>query len=152
MLEDITGAPATTTATALVEACAALGVKEVDVASPYLSELNAPMVEFLGAKGISVGRLRSLELGDSYAIASVPEDDQHALVRSASHTAPAVLIPCTDFLTLGLIPRLEAELGKPLIAANVATMWHAVQLLGGYPSGVMAEMGQLLRTRAEVTG
>jgi maleate isomerase len=143
LLSELTGAPATTTSTALVAACRALGAKSVDIASPYVADLNAALAEHLAAHGVAVARLRSLELDDSYAIASVPDDAQRALVRGAANSADAVLIPCTDFLTVELIPALEAELGVPIIAANPATMWHAAQLLGGYPAGFNRDMGKL---------
>jgi maleate isomerase len=143
LLSQLTGAPATTTTTALVAACRELGIGSVDIASPYVSELNVALVAHLESHGIAVTRLHSLELDDSYAIASVPDDIQSTLVREAAGAGDAVLVPCTDYLTVDLIPGLEAELGVPIIAANPVTMWHAAQLVGGYPPGFGNGKGRL---------
>ena len=35
----------------------------------------------------------------------------------------ALLITCTDFPTLPLIPELEDELGVPVVTSNQATFW-----------------------------
>lgn len=144
LLTQVTHAPATTTSTAMVEVCHAAEVDEVDVASPYSRELNEALVAFLEARGIKVGRVEALGLEDSYAIAAVPETIQADLVRSAVGSAPAVLVPCTDFLTLSLVPLLEESLDRMVVAANPATMWHAVQLIGTYPAGFGAGLGRIL--------
>jgi maleate cis-trans isomerase len=44
--------------------------------------------------------------------------------------ADGLVISCTDFPTLDAIPRLEAELGKPVISSNTATFWHALRSAG----------------------
>lgn len=148
LLAETTGAPATTTSTGLLAACAALDVDRVDVATPYIPELNLALAEFLAAHGVAVEQLASLDLDDSNAIASVPDDDQRALVRRAAGSAPAVLVPSTDFLTLELIPELERELDRPIIAANPAAMWHAARLVTGSPAvGPRAGLGRLFDSR-----
>lgn len=143
LLARLTGAFATTTATALVEACAALGVDTVDIASPYKDELNEGLVSFLAARGIESRRLVALELETSYEIASVPDEEQVTLVRRAAGSAPVVLVPCTDFFSLALIATLEKELGRILLTANQATMWHLVRGTGGYPPGRAPSAGCL---------
>jgi maleate isomerase len=42
----------------------------------------------------------------------------------------AVFISCTDLNAIGLIDYLEADLGKPVITSNQATMWHMLRLIG----------------------
>ena len=37
---------------------------------------------------------------------------------------------CTDFAALEAIPRLEAELGKPVVSSNLATFWAALRAAG----------------------
>lgn len=143
LLSEVTGVAATTTSTGLLAACAALNVDRVDVATPYVPELNAALADFLAAHGVAVERMESLDLDDSYAIASVPDDEQRALLRAARGSAPAVLVPCTDFLTLSLIPELEEEFDRPVIAANPATMWHAARLLSERPMIVPTSAGRL---------
>ena len=39
-------------------------------------------------------------------------------------------ISCTNLITIGAIPELERRLGKPVVSANQATVWHACRLAG----------------------
>jgi maleate isomerase len=146
LLSQATGVFSTTTSTALIAACSSLAINVVDIASPYLSELNDALVAFLEARGVRVGRLRALELEDAYAIASVPEEEQLRLVRSAAASGHAMLIPCTDFFSLSLINQIELELERPVLAANQVTMWHAVRGIGGYDGEMTLQFGQLFGT------
>lgn len=124
------GAPAAvTTAGALVEALAALGVRGVAVATPYEQELTVRLAEFFAEVGVrTVG---SGHLGLRRAISKVPYETTAGLVREADHPdAGAVVISCTNLPTYDLIAPLEAELGKPVISANQATMWAALRAVG----------------------
>ena len=42
----------------------------------------------------------------------------------------AIFISCTGLRTAAIIEDLEADLGKPIVTANQATLWHAAQLAG----------------------
>jgi maleate cis-trans isomerase len=56
----------------------------------------------------------------------------YALGRGAFEQYPdaeGVYIGGGAWLTLPVIGRLEAEFGKPVITNQVATVWHALQLL-----------------------
>ena len=55
----------------------------------------------------------------------------------------AVLIACTSFKTGPMIEPLEQDLGKPVITANQAVMWHSARL-GGVRAPVPG-MGALFR-------
>jgi maleate isomerase/arylmalonate decarboxylase len=41
-----------------------------------------------------------------------------------------MLISCTDFPVLTLIPELEQRLGKPVITSNQATFWAMLRAAG----------------------
>jgi maleate cis-trans isomerase len=41
-----------------------------------------------------------------------------------------MLVSCTDFATLDLVPQLELELGKPVVTSNLATWWQALRTAG----------------------
>ncbi len=130
-IEKETGIPASTTSTACVKAFEALGVSNICVASPYLQEVNESMEAFLWARALKVVRLESLELRESSRIARVePETVYQLSKRAASSGGEALFVPCTDFLDLDLIQTLERDLSIPVVAANQATMWHALRLSG----------------------
>lgn len=40
-----------------------------------------------------------------------------------------VFISCTNFRTLKVLDRLEADLGKPVVSSNQATLWAVLRML-----------------------
>ncbi|MFE6508558.1 Asp/Glu/hydantoin racemase [Nocardioides sp. NPDC057767] len=126
------GAPAVTTSGAVLESLAALHVLRVAVATPYDATLAARFASFLAEAGIAVVSAGDLGLG--HHIWEVPYETTLDLVRAAdTDAAEAVVVSCTNLATYDIIGRLEAELGKPVISANRATMEAALRLLGRTP-------------------
>ncbi|HWI36034.1 MAG TPA: decarboxylase [Burkholderiales bacterium] len=130
------GRPAVATAPALVHACRALGLKRVSLATPYHDALNEHEKEFLAENGIQVVAMKGLGIGAGGAheyvrIAKVSEAEVYAHCLGADHPdAEGMIVSCTDFRTLGILPRLEAELGKPVVSSNLATFWMALRAAG----------------------
>lgn len=55
----------------------------------------------------------------------------HAQVKAACpHDADGVLIAGTGFRCSGIIDALEQDLGRPVLAANQASLWHCLHLAG----------------------
>lgn len=135
-IEKNAGVPGVATAPALVHACRALGLKKVAVATPYHDVLNQHEKEFLEASGIAVVSLRGLGIGaggpDEYVkIAKVAKQDVYQHCRSTDvPSAQGMIVSCTDFAAQEAIPRLEAELGKPVVSSNLATFWLAMRTAG----------------------
>lgn len=127
---------ATTTATALLAALAALNVRSIAVATPYVDELNELEVAFLEAQGYEVVGLSGLGIDSDPEIGRVPYARTRELARAADDpSAEALFISCTGLPTLALLPDLEDELGKPVISSNAVTLWHSLVLAGLAPSG-----------------
>ena len=128
--------PCITTALAIIHALRALGAARVAVATPYHDALNDHEVHFLEACGIATTRLVGLGIGaggpqEYIRIAETPRDQVRAHVRSAvTPDAQALLISCTDFPALTLVPELEAEFGIPVVTSNTATLWAALRAAG----------------------
>jgi len=117
---------ALTTSGALLEALAALGVRRVGVATPYDAALTAGLPEFLaeaGHESVAVAYL-GLDQGiDRVRPRSVAE-----LVRSAAPAeAEAVVVSCTNLPTIEVLSELESELERPVVSANLATVWAALR-------------------------
>ena len=135
-IERTSGIKGVATAPALVHACRALGLERMALATPYHDALNAHEKQFLGENGIEVVSMRGLGIGAGGAheyvrIAKVPEEEVYRHCRSVDHPdAQGMIVSCTDFRTLGVLPRLEAELGKPGISSNLATFWMALRTAG----------------------
>lgn len=130
------GRPCVATASALVYATRALGLKRVVVATPYHDALDRHEQRYLQSHGIVVASIRGLGLGaggrhEFARIASVTPDELTAHARGAwQPDADGMLISCTDLATLEAVPRLEALFGKPVISSNLATLWRSLQLAG----------------------
>ncbi len=135
-IEKASGIKGVATAPALVHACRALGATRIALATPYHDELNRHEAAFLAENGIQVLSLRGLGIGaggshEYVQIARVPKERIYEHCRSTDvPEAQVLVVSCTDFPTLDVIPRLEAELGKAVISSNTATFWHALRTAG----------------------
>lgn len=136
VMQEHCGLPCAATASALVYAARALGLKRVVVATPYHDVLNQHEQQYLQLHGIAVDSIRGLGIGEGgvheYArIASVTTDELMAHACRAWQTeADGMLISCTDLATLAVVPRLESLFGRPVISSNLATLWRSLQLAG----------------------
>lgn len=135
-IEKEAGVPGVATAPALVHACRALHLTRVAVATPYHDALNEHERQFLEACGIEVKSLRGLGIGaggphEYVEIARVPREQVYEHCRATDvPEADGMIISCTDFAALEAVPRLEAELGKPVVSSNLATFWVALRTAG----------------------
>jgi maleate isomerase len=122
------GAPAAvTTSGALLAALAALGVRGVAVATPYVENVTARLHDFLAEAGVAT--VSSAHLGLDADIWKVPYGTTAQLIREAdSPRADAVFVSCTNLPTYDLVAPLEDELGKPVLTANQVTLWAALRI------------------------
>jgi maleate isomerase len=122
------GAPAAvTTSGALLEALAALGVRRLAVATPYVESVTARLHDYLAEAGVTT--VSGAHLGLEAGIWKVPYETTARLVREAdSPGADAVFVSCTNLPTYELVAPLERELGKPVLTANQVTLWAALRM------------------------
>jgi maleate isomerase len=125
------GIPVTTTSTALLSALHSLGIRRVVFATPYLDEVTQRGVSFLEENGISVTAWRGLQMDEDRAIGSVEPATVYRLVKNLDRAdAEAAVISCTNLRTIGVIRSLEEDLGKPVVSAIQASLWHCLRLAG----------------------
>jgi maleate cis-trans isomerase len=135
-IEREAGVPGVATAPALVLAARELGMKKVAVATPYHDELNAHEQDFFEECGLEVLGIRGLGIGaggpqEYVHIAKVSPEKVYEHCQAAwISDADGMIISCTDLRTLDAVPRLERELGKPVISSNLATLWMALGAMG----------------------
>lgn len=128
-MRSVGGAGAVTTSGAMLSALTHLGVQRVATATPYDDHVADRWSSFLDEAGIEV--VSSTHLGLTSEIRSVPYEATMQLVRDAdSPDAEAVVVACTNLATYDVIAPLEAELGKPVVTANQATMWTLLEAIG----------------------
>ncbi|CCV09268.1 putative Arylmalonate decarboxylase [Mesorhizobium metallidurans STM 2683] len=122
-------APTTSTSSAIVAACEALGITKIALGAPYHAEVTEEFVRYLGEAGVVSLSTRSLELG-----AKIGDVEAAAVMQLAKETdvpeAEAVVLACTALQTQSAITLLERVLNKPVITANQATVWHACRIAG----------------------
>jgi maleate isomerase/arylmalonate decarboxylase len=135
-MTEVTEIPAVTTAAAIVGALRALEVRTIALATPYHDALNEHERDFLAEHQITTVALEGLGFGangpEEYrCIARVPPQVAYRMAKTVDRPeAEAILISCTDFATLDVVPRLEDELGKPVISSNLATFWASLRAAG----------------------
>jgi maleate cis-trans isomerase len=125
------GAPASTTSTAVAAALRALGIRRPAVVTPYSDQINERELAFFRELGFEPASLESFREEDSHAIPRIAVEDTARLALKADRAeADGVFISCTNLATAAIIERLETELGKPVVTSNQATLWLGLRALG----------------------
>lgn len=144
------GIPATTTATSMVAAHKALGMRRVVMITPYPEATNQIEVKFLNDHGIEVTEFASFDCQRSRDIGFVTPSQIRDMVlarKAAIGRADGLFVSCTALRVMGLVEELERELGKPVVTSNQSTVWNVLRLLKVDGRGVRA--GRLFRNGAE---
>jgi maleate isomerase len=143
-MEDASGRPATTAATAFVDALARLKARKIAIGAPWSKTMDGPMVAFMQASGFEVvnsevvGFVASIELGRTG-----PEQAYELGRRVDRPDADAIIMPGGNWPCLSIVERLEQDVGKPVLANNAVSIWAGLRLMklsGGIPG-----YGALLR-------
>jgi maleate isomerase len=142
-MEGRTGIPATTTSTAVLAAFEALGVRRLGIATPYIDELNRRERDFFEALGYEVRAIRGLGIREDREIGAQSPETAYRLAREVDGAGvDCLFVSCTNFPTLPVIARLEADTGKPVVTSNQATIRHTLRRAGiGEP---LSGFGRLL--------
>lgn len=130
-IETTTEIPATTMATAVVDALRELEVKKVAVATPYPSVINDLEKKFLEGNGFDVLNMKSLQIEDCADLAKVPPETIYRFARKVYEEtlkADGIFISCGGLNTIDIIDKLEQDLRKPVISSNQATFWAALKM------------------------
>jgi len=134
-------AAALTTSGALSTALRALGVRRAAIATPYDAAITSRLAAYLAELDLAV--VGESHLGLSERVWTVPYDVTAQLVRDANTAeAEAVVVSCTNLPTYDVIDELEAELGKPVVTANQASMWAVLHAVGHPPVGDQRLLGE----------
>lgn len=124
---------AVTTSGALLEALEALGVRRVGVGTPYDRPLTTQLEAFLVEAGVEPVQLAYLGLAGN--IPRVSADTVRELARGAcADDADAVFLSCTNLPTIDVLAELEDELARPVLSANLVSMWSALRSLQAIPT------------------
>jgi maleate isomerase len=130
-MEDASGRPATTAATAMLDCFAALGVRRVALAAAWSETTNKWVAAFLESHGIEVvsqvamGVVSNNEVGRLH-----PQTAYDHGLRADRKEADAVFLACGNWWTAAIVEDLERAVGKPVLTTNNMTVWHALRKFG----------------------
>jgi maleate isomerase len=130
-VRELTGLAVTTGATAAGRALHAFGAKKIGVITPYQPVGDEQVVAYFTELGFEVAAIHGLKSASATSIA----DETPAAIRAAFRAVDGpdvdALIQCgTNLEAVAVAAELERELGKPVIAINLATVWHALRANG----------------------
>lgn len=124
-------APVVTSAGALVEGIQAIGAKKIAVVAPYMKPLTEMVVEYIRNEGIEVETWRALEISDNLAVAAHDPMNLPGIVSEmdTSDVDAVVLSACVQMPSLPAVSTVEAQVGKPVLTAAIATTWQMLKAL-----------------------
>ena len=125
----VTGIPATTTTTAVVEGLKALGIEKLILITPYVDRMNEIEKAFLEDAGFQVLNWKGLGLIDS--MHDIEPSRWYELVKEMQEPlANGYFVSCAGIRVVDIIEQAETYLNKPLITSNQALAWHCLRKMG----------------------
>ena len=107
------------------------GVKRISILSPYWPVMNEAVQGYFEDMGFTVVRNLALQCSSWTAIAQVtPAQCRDALRKLDGDDVDALVQVGTNLSMVRLAAAAELWLGKPVIAINTATYWHALRANG----------------------
>jgi maleate isomerase len=114
---------------ALTAVLSELPAASITLLTPYPPDVTDAEAAMFAADGLTVTARACLGLEDGYG--SVTHRQIMALLRNIGlasvREADAIVLSCTGWPTLDLIPELRRLLGRPVISSNMAIGLHALR-------------------------
>lgn len=127
------GLRVTTGAASCRAALEAFGVERIVVFSPYQPIADEQVGTYFTEAGFDVAAITGLRCSSATTIAAVGPtriDEVLDELGAARDDVDAVVQVGTNLNFVDQAARLEGELGKPVIAINMATLWHGLRSNG----------------------
>jgi maleate isomerase len=141
-----TGAPATTSTLACIDAVRALGAQRVGFVTPYTGDVQDRIGNVWKQEGIACGAERHLGLRDNFSFGEVPPETIASMIRAvAVDGADAVVVLCTNLYGAALAAPLESELGIAVLDSVAVTLWRTMALAGADPKA-LSSWGRIFQT------
>jgi maleate isomerase len=107
------------------------GIRRLAVLTPYWPVMNVEVARYFGDMGFSVVRDIALQCRSWTGIAQVtPAECVAALKRLDGDDVDAIVQVGTNLSMIRVAAAAELWLGKPVLAINAATYWHALRANG----------------------
>jgi maleate isomerase len=138
-LEQLTGAPAISTASAMTDVLGEEGAHEIAVLTPYLATLNKAVEAYLDEAGFEVDVLASFECGGLDELVAVTQQQvMEKAIEIVTPRSSALLIACSQLPSVGIVEPLRKRLGIPVWSSVSATAWAASRALASQPPVAVA--------------
>ena len=127
-IKELTGIPSTTTITSEMSALEKLAMKRIVIASPFEEERYNLLKDFLEQVGFDVLNIKGLGIRVASEIAKVTSQEVYRFAKEVFLEAPdadGIFIPCPRWPTIGIIDKLEKDLGVPVVTSSTAMIWKA---------------------------
>ena len=124
-----------TSAGALVDGLKVLGAKRIALVAPYMKPLTELVVDYIEHEGFEVKVWRALEISDNLAVARHDPANLPGIVSELDLEGVDVIVlsACVQMPSLGAVAKVEAQTGKPVLTAAIATTYAMLKALNLEP-------------------
>ncbi len=133
----------TTPITAAFAAFRALSARRISVLTPYRSDVNDVLRQYIVNAGFSVPVFGSFNqpLDPLVARIDIPSLEKSIKQLVAATAVDCVFVSCTSIRMLEAVHRIEDAIGLPVVTSNHAMAWHCLRLAGSEQK--MSQFGSL---------
>ncbi|QUS36989.1 Asp/Glu racemase [Falsirhodobacter algicola] len=116
---------------ALIDGLKAMGAKKVAVVTPYMKPLTEMVVDYIRAEGFEIVDYVALEIQDNLAVAAHDPMNLPGIVAGMDIAEADVIVlsACVQMPSLPAVSTVEAQTGKPVLTAAIATTWQMLNAL-----------------------
>lgn len=124
-------APVVTSAGALIEGLKVMGAKRIAIVAPYMKPLTELVVNYIREEGFEVVDWRALEIPDNLDVARHDPGNLPAIVAGMNLEGVDVIVlsACVQMQSLPVVAKVEAQTGKPVLTAAIATTYAMLKAL-----------------------
>ncbi|WP_040259240.1 maleate cis-trans isomerase family protein [Pseudomonas massiliensis] len=124
-----------TSAGALVDGLKVLGAKRIALVAPYMKPLTELVVDYIEHEGIEVKVWHALEIADNLAVARHDPANLPGIVAELDLAGIDVIVlsACVQMPSLSAVAKVEAQTGKPVVTAAIATTYAMLKALNLEP-------------------
>lgn len=137
-------APVITSAGALIDALKVMRAKKIALVAPYMIPLTQLVMDYIAAEGFEIVDWRALEIPDNLEVGRHDPARLPGIVAGMNYKDADVIVlsACVQMPSLPAVAQVEAETGKPVLTASIATTYAILKELGLEP--VVPGAGALL--------
>jgi len=128
-MEKISKVQCTTASSSVIKAIKTLKLKKISILSPYSSEINRRLINFMEYHNIYVENIKGLNL--VFDSEKMEEDEIFRIIKKEQlqRNVEGIFISCTDFKGSKVIHSIEKEFEIPAITSNQALLWNLFKLV-----------------------